>query len=131
MAKAAENHAALSPRPALEMREGDWICSQCSAERTRMLLPMLCTLSPLWFVDASASLAHIRWPRIRWGVGSVVVESAFLGRPDFQSRGPQTLILKGFGAIWGKHRGRPKNADPTTTDPTPHSRPSEHSFGYC
>ena len=45
-----------------------------------------------------------------WGVGSVVVESAFLGRPDFQSRGPKTLILKGFGAIWGKNLGRPKRS---------------------
>ena len=60
----------------------------------------------------------------KWGVGSVVVESAFLGRPDFQSRGPKTLILKvseRFGAnIWGA-----PNADPTTTDPTPHVRPSD------
>ena len=43
-----------------------------------------------------------------WGVGSVVVESAFLGRPDVQSRGPKTLILKGFGAIWGKKSGVPQ-----------------------
>ena len=27
-----------------------------------------------------------------WGVGSVVVDFAFLGRPDFPSRGPQTLL---------------------------------------
>ena len=26
-----------------------------------------------------------------WGFGSVVVESAFVGCPDFQSRGPETL----------------------------------------
>ena len=32
----------------------------------------------------------------------------FLGRPDFQSRGPKTLILMGFGAIRGKNLGRPK-----------------------
>ena len=44
----------------------------------------------------------------KWGVGSVVVESAFLGRPDFQSRGPQTLILKGFGAILGPKSGAPQ-----------------------
>ena len=42
------------------------------------------------------------------GVGFVVVDSAFLGRPDFQSRDPQILILKGFAAIWGKKLGRPK-----------------------
>ena len=42
-----------------------------------------------------------------WGVGAVVVESAFLGHPAFHSRGPKTFILKGFGAIWGKNLGRP------------------------
>ena len=39
-----------------------------------------------------------------WGVGSVLVDSAFLGRPDFQSSGPKTLILKvseQFGAKSG------------------------------
>ena len=55
----------------------------------------------------------------------LVVESAFLRRPDFQSRGPKTLIFAGlsqrFGAkVWGA-----PNADPTTADPTPHSRPSD------
>ena len=34
-----------------------------------------------------------------WGVGSVVLESVFLGRTDFQSRGPKTLSLKTFGVI--------------------------------
>ena len=43
-----------------------------------------------------------------WGVGSIVVESAFLWRPNFQSKGPKTLVLKGFGAIWGEYLGRPK-----------------------
>ena len=38
---------------------------------------------------------------------------------------PKTLVLKGFGAIWGKNLSAP-NADPTTTDPTPHSRPSAY-----
>ena len=32
-------------------------------------------------------------------LGSVVVGSAFLGRPDLQSRAPGPLILKGFGQI--------------------------------
>ena len=59
-----------------------------------------------------------------WGVRSMVVESAFLGRPGLK-KGPKTLVLKGFGAIWGKDLGRPKNADPATTDPMPHSRPSD------
>ena len=42
------------------------------------------------------------------GVGSVVIEYAFFGAPHFHSRGPETLVLKGFGAIWSKHLGRPK-----------------------
>ena len=44
----------------------------------------------------------------KWGVGSVVVESAFLGRPDFQSRRLQTHILKGFDAILGQKSGAPQ-----------------------
>ena len=31
----------------------------------------------------------------------MVVESAFLGRPDFQSRGPQTLIFGPDIFVWG------------------------------
>ena len=33
----------------------------------------------------------------------------FLGRPNFQSRGPQIPIFKGFGDLWTENRG-PKNA---------------------
>ena len=52
---------------------------------------------------------------------------AFLGCPDFQSRGPKILILKGFGASGQKIGAPPKTRKSTTTDPTPHSRPSERS----
>ena len=48
---------------------------------------------------------------------------AFLGRPDFQSRGPQIPIFKGFGDLWTENRGAPKTPNPTTTDLTPHLRP--------
>ena len=64
----------------------------------------------------------IRGPRM--GIGSVVVGSALLGRPDFQSGGSKTVIFKGFQEICGKIWGTPK-ADPTMTDPTPHSGPSD------
>ena len=37
------------------------------------------------------------------------LDLAFLERPDFQSRGPQIPIFKGFGTLDGKS-GRPKNA---------------------
>ena len=57
------------------------------------------------------------WIRRRW--------ICFLGRPDFRSGGSRTLIFKGFRENWGKNLGRPTNADPTTTDQTPDSRPSE------
>ena len=55
-----------------------------------------------------------------WGVGSVVVESAFLRRPDFQSRGSLRVSERSGANIWAA-----PNADPTTTDPTPHSQPEE------
>ena len=50
---------------------------------------------------------------------------AFLGRPDFPSRGPQIPIFKGFWGLWTENRGAPKTPNSTTTDLTPHLRPSE------
>ena len=58
----------------------------------------------LCFPESGGSLSEGR----TWGVGSVVVESAFLGRPDFQSKAPKPLFLKGFAAIWGKNQGAPQ-----------------------
>ena len=63
------------------------------------------------------------------------LDLAFLGRPDFQSRGPQLPIFKGpqipifkgFSDLWTENRGAPKTPSPTTTDLTPHLRPSEFS----
>ena len=52
----------------------------------------------------------------KWGVRSVV---AFLGRPDFQSRGPPIPIFEGFGDLWMENRGAPKAPNSTTTDLTP------------
>ena len=50
---------------------------------------------------------------------------AFLGRPDFPSRGPKILVLKGLGDLWTENQGAPRTPNPTTTGPTPHSRPSD------
>ena len=50
---------------------------------------------------------------------------ALLGRPDFQSRGPQIPIFKGFWDLWTENRGAPKTPNSTTTDLTPHLRHSE------
>ena len=60
-----------------------------------------------------------------WGVGSVVLGSAFLLCPDFHTRCPKFLFWKGFERLRAEVWGVPK-ADPATTDPTPLSRPSEH-----
>ena len=35
------------------------------------------------------------------------------------------LCFKGFGDLWTENRGAPKTPNPTTTDPTPHSRPTD------
>ena len=54
------------------------------------------------------------------GVGSIVIATmifAFLGHPDFPSRGPKTLSNNYLGTS-GLKSGRPKNAKP-------HSRPSD------
>ena len=55
-----------------------------------------------------------------WGVGS-----ANLGRPIFTPNLRENACFKG---IWGNFEtkmGRPKFADPTPTDPTPHLKPSD------
>ena len=36
-----------------------------------------------------------------------------------------------FGGLWTENRGAPKTRKPTTTDPTPHSRPSESISVNC
>ena len=48
----------------------------------------------------------------------------FWRAPIFSLEAPKPLFKRGFGAIWAKIWGAP-NTDPTTTDPTPHFRPSE------
>ena len=48
-----------------------------------------------------------------------------MGHPDFQSRGPQIPIFKGFRDLWTENRGAPKTPNSTTTDLTPHLRPSD------
>ena len=53
---------------------------------------------------------------------------AFLGRPDFQSKGPKIHVFKGFWDRWTENRGAPKTPNSTTTDLTPHLRPSD--FGW-
>ena len=42
-----------------------------------------------------------------WGVGSVVVESAFLGRPDFSPKGPNPCF-EGFRSDVGQKSGAPQ-----------------------
>ena len=60
------------------------------------------------------------------GVGSVVVGSAF-GRPRCLLQiAPKPFKIRVLGPLDWKS-GHPKNADSRTTDPTPHSRPSD----YC
>ena len=55
------------------------------------------------------------------------LDLAFLGRPDFPARGPQIPIFKGFWDLWPENRGAPKTPISTTTDSTPHLRPSDSS----
>ena len=54
-----------------------------------------------------------------------MVEFGVFGAPRFPSRGPQIPIFKGFWELWMENRGAPKTPNSTTTDLTPHLRPSE------
>ena len=58
------------------------------------------------------------------------LDLAFLGRHGFQSRGPEILTLKVFGTSALKIGAPPQTLNSTTTDPTPHSRPSDACTGY-
>ena len=50
---------------------------------------------------------------------------AFLGRPRFSVQRSQDASFEWFGDLWTENREAPKTPNPTTTDPTPHSRPSD------
>ena len=42
---------------------------------------------------------------------------------------PKTLSKEVFGDLWTENWGAPKTPNPTTTDVTPHLRPSDFQFG--
>ena len=48
------------------------------------------------------------------------LDPRFWGAPIFSPEAPKPLFLRVLEKLWGA-----PNADPTTTDPTPHSRPSK------
>ena len=64
-----------------------------------------------------------------WGIGSLVVGFHFFGAPRFSVQRPQITYFKGFGDLWTENRGAPKTRNPTLTDLTPHSWPSDLGFG--
>ena len=53
--------------------------------------------------------------------------SRFWGAPIFSPEVPKFLFFKGFWDLWTENRGAPKTWKSTTTDPTPHSGPSDFS----
>ena len=59
-----------------------------------------------------------------WGVGSVVVDFRVFGAPRFSVRAPKPFKISIWG-LWTENRGAPKTRKSTTTDPTPHFRPSD------
>ena len=44
--------------------------------------------------------------------------------PRFSVQRSPNTYFKGFGGLWTENRGAKKTRKSTTTDPTPHSRPS-------
>ena len=60
-----------------------------------------------------------------WGVGSVVLDFRVFGAPQFSVQSPQNTYFKGFWGLWTENRGAPKTRKSSTTDPTPHPRPSD------
>ena len=64
---------------------------------------------------------------IEWRVGSVVVEIGVFGAPRFSVQRSQNTCFKVFWDLWTENRGASKAPNSTTTDPTPHSRPSSET----
>ena len=58
----------------------------------------------------------------KWGVRSLVVEIGVFGAPRFSVQRSQNPLQKAFGDLWTEHWGAPNS---TTTDLTPHLRPSD------
>ena len=69
--------------------------------------------------ESSAGFAGITQRAANGGSDPSWLNLAFLGRPDFQSRGLQIHIFKGFWDLWTENRGAPKTPNSTTTDLTP------------
>ena len=61
----------------------------------------------------------------KWGVRSVVVEFGVFGAPQFSVHKSQNPLKEVFGDLWTENWGAPKTPNPTTTDLTPHLRPSD------
>ena len=61
----------------------------------------------------------------KWGVRSVVVEFGVFGAPQFSVQRSQIPIFKVFWDLCTENRGAPKTPNSTTTDLTPHLRPSD------
>ena len=78
---------------------------------------------------STKALLQIRGPRMG-GVGSVVVGFGVLGAPRFSVRSLKMLALNDFGTSGLKIGAPQKPPNPTTTDPTPHSRPSHKRHDY-
>ena len=54
------------------------------------------------------------------------LDLAFFGAPRFfRPEVPKSFNNWFLGDLWTENRGAPKTPNPTTTDPTPHLRPSE------
>ena len=81
-----------------------------------------------WCVVRGPLAQAFRGPSFCW-VGSVVVEFGVFGAPRFSVQRPQNTCFKGLWEVWTESRGAQKTPNSTTTDPTPHSRPSEVGFG--
>ena len=60
-----------------------------------------------------------------WAVGSVVVDFPVFGAPRFSVHRTQNPLKEVFWVLWTENRGAPKTRNSTTTDPTPHSWPSD------
>ena len=114
-----------------QVRHASWLLRQPCPQRDHAGLQRVSSCSPPLFRAPFLTKTYSQWELIsegrKWGVRSVVVEFGVFGKPRFSvQRSPKHPILKGFWDLWTVNRGSPKTPNSTTTDLTPHLRPSDY-----
>ena len=90
-----------SSKPSLQLVKSFWVDIMCATRQDT---------EPLGTLNFAAHTLWSAWQLEgrEWGVGSVVVGSAFLGAPRFSAQRPQNPYFEGFRSDVGQKSGAPQ-----------------------